>query len=215
MLNPIEPNNLLASQKDRLSEVLASAFNDDPLYLHIFPDNNERSRSLKRLFGAVVGYSLKYGQVNSTPSVAGAACWLSPGNTKVTFWRMLRTGLAFQRTMARLSSDARGQLMQALAYSDEIHTRLVAGPAMNSHWYLWALGVSPTSQGQGIGGQLIRPVLLQSDSSRNSCYLETMNMRSVAFYQRWGFEVRSEEVIPGVGVKVWSMIREPQPEAEV
>jgi ribosomal protein S18 acetylase RimI-like enzyme len=100
-------------------------------------------------------------------------------------------------------------LLDALAYSDEIHKRLLAGPEMDSHWYLWALGVSPASQGRGIGGKLLRPVLSRSDRAGVLCYLETVNERNVAFYQRWGFEVRNEEVVPGVEVKVWSMIREP------
>jgi len=209
MTDQIEPIHLMDAQKDRTSEVLTSAFLDDPLYLQIFPDVDERSRSLRRLFGAVVGYALKYGQVHITPSLEGAICWLSPGNTKVTFWRMLRAGLAFQRTVASLRGDARRQLLDALAYTDEIHNRLMAGPKMDAHWYLWALGVTPASQGRGIGGMLLRPVLARSDRAGDPCYLETLNERNVAFYRRWGFEVRNEEVVPGVEVKVWSMIREP------
>lgn len=209
MTEPTEPIHLVTSQKDRASDVLARAFLDDPLYLHILPENDERSQSLRRLFGAVVGYTLRYGQVYTTPLVEGAACWLSPGNTRVTFWRMLRVGLEFQRAVGRMRADARRQLLDALAFTDEIHKRLMAGPDMGSHWYLWALGVSPASQGRGIGGKLIRPVLARSDRGRAPCYLETLNERSVAFYQRWGFEVRSVEVVPEIEVKVWSMIREP------
>jgi ribosomal protein S18 acetylase RimI-like enzyme len=205
----IEPIKLIASQKDQASEVLTSAFLDDPLYVQIFPDVDERSRSLRRLFGAVVGYTLKYGQVLTTPSIEGVTCWLSPGNTRVTFWRMLRAGLEFQRTFATFRADARRQLLDALAYADEIHNRLMAGPKLDSHWYLWALGVTPVSQSRGIGGKLLRPALASSDHSGDPCYLETLNERSVAFYQRQGFEVRSEEVVPGVEVRVWSMIREP------
>jgi hypothetical protein len=37
-----------------------------------------------------------------------------------------------------------------------------------------------------------------------------LNERNVAFYQKSGFEVRSEQVIPDLGVRLWAMIREPQ-----
>jgi ribosomal protein S18 acetylase RimI-like enzyme len=209
MTEQIEPIRLMASQKDQASEVLTGAFLDDPLYLQIFPDIDERSRSLRRLFGAVIGYASKYGQVHTTPSLEGAICWLSPGNTRVTFWRMLRAGLEFQRAVATFRGDTRRQLLDALAYTDEVHKRLMAGPKLDSHWYLWALGVSPASQGRGIGGALLRPALAWSDSAGDPCYLETLNERNLAFYQRQGFEVRSEEVVPGVELRVWSMIREP------
>ena len=206
MTESIEAVRLVASQKDRATEVLARAFQDDPAYEHVFPDSHERSRSLRLLCGAVVGYSLKYGTVHTTPAVRGAACWLSPGNTEVTFWRMLRTGMEFQRAVARFRQEARHQLLDALAYKHQIHKRLMTRP----HWYLWALGVAPTVQGQGIGGKLIQPVLAWSDREGAPCYLETQTERNVPFYQRWGFEVLSEAVVPGQALCVWSMLREPR-----
>jgi ribosomal protein S18 acetylase RimI-like enzyme len=206
-----EPIPLATGEKTTVSNSLANAFADDPLYRRIFPNTDERFQVLRSLFGAVVGYSHRYGHVYTTPSVEGAACWLTPGNTKVTFWRMLRTGLAFQRVMTRLPAAARQQLLDALAFSDEIHHRLLPGHHMDDHWYLWALGVSPDCQGRGIGSALIQPALTQADHDGALCYLETMNERNVSFYLRWGFEVKAEEVVPGVQVALWSMIREPRP----
>ncbi len=206
-----ETIRLAASGKNRAAEILTAAFLEDPLYQHLFPDTAERSSSLRRLFGAVVGYTLKYGIVHTTSSVDGVACWLTPGNTKITFWRMLRTGLEFQRAVSRLRADARSQMLEAMAYMDEIHNQLMAGPDRGSHWYLWALGVSPPSQGQGLGAKLIQPVLTRSDLSNYFCYLETLNERNVVFYQRWGFDVSNETIVPGVELRVWSMIREPYP----
>ena len=51
-----EPVRVAPSQGDRIAEVLAAAFHDDPLYRRIFPDIEERSQTLRRLFGAVVVY---------------------------------------------------------------------------------------------------------------------------------------------------------------
>ena len=206
----IGPIRLAAYQKNRASEVLVRAFDSDPVYRQIVPDSDERSRSLRSLFRAVIGYALQYGRVHTTPSMEGIVCWLTPGNTEVTFWRMLRTGLEFQRAMRQIRKDARHQLLDTLAYMDEIHKRLMAGPLMGSHWYLWALGVEPANQGRGIGGKLIKPVLIQADRDRTPCYLETQTERNVAFFQKWGFEIRSDEVVPGQELRLWSMVREPR-----
>lgn len=208
---PNETIRLESSQKHQATEVLTAAFLEDPLFQHLFPDVNERSASLKRLFGAVVGYSLKFGIAHTTASVDGVACWLSPGNTKITFWRMLQAGLEFQRAVIKLQADTRNRMLEAMAYMDEIHNRLMAGPDMDFHWYLWALGVSPSAQGQGHGGKLIQPILARSDLSKNFCYLETLNERNVAFYQQWGFDVGNEAIVPEIELRVWSMIREPRP----
>jgi GNAT superfamily N-acetyltransferase len=198
-----EPIRLVASQKAQAAQMLAGAFLDDPIYTALLPDKVERERALQRLFGAVIGYSLVYGLVHTTPAVEGAACWLSPGNTEGTFWRMVRTGLGLQRAVARFNPQARREFLAALAYMDEIHKREAPRP----HWYLWALGVEPGCQGQGIGGWLIQPVLTQADKDGVPCYLETQTERNVVFYQKRGFEVVSDGVVPGQGVRIWTMLR--------
>jgi ribosomal protein S18 acetylase RimI-like enzyme len=185
--------------------MMARSFMTYPVYEILFPDAVEREQGLARLFDAVIGYSLVYGRVHTTPAVEGAACWLSPGNARITFWRMLRTGLGLQRAVARLKSKPRREFLEGMAYMDEIHKAAVPGP----HWYLWALGVEPGCQGQGIGSRLLQPVLARADSDGLSCYLETHAERNVAFYQRWGFGVLNDDLMPGRGGRMWTMLREP------
>jgi len=103
----IEPITLETSQKERASEVLTQAFHDDPMWTTIFPEKEERARSLQNLWQALVGYCLVYGEVYTTTQVAGAACWLSPGNTELTLWRSLRTGLGFVRAVMKYEGEAR------------------------------------------------------------------------------------------------------------
>lgn len=197
---------LVADRKDQASQVMARAFRADPVYTHLFPDEDERLRSLEEIWDALIGYSLVYGRVYTTSTVQGAACWLSPGNTEITLWRMLRTGLALQRAVMRFRPAARRQMLPAVTYMDKNHKRLATEP----HWYLWALGVEPDCQGQGIGGKLLQPILVQSDEEATSCYLETQTERNVAFYQKRGFEVVHKGELPGLGLPVWSMLREPR-----
>jgi ribosomal protein S18 acetylase RimI-like enzyme len=186
--------------------MLARAFLTDPAYTALFPDRAERERALQRLFDAVVGYTLVYGVVHTTPAVEGTACWLSPGNTEVTLWRIARTGFGLQRAVASFNRQARREFLASLNYMDEIHKGKVAGP----HWYLWALGVEPGCQGQGIGSQLIQPVLAQADQEGVPCYLETQTEQNVAFYQKRGFEVATEGLVPGQEIRIWTMLREPR-----
>jgi ribosomal protein S18 acetylase RimI-like enzyme len=199
-----EPARLMSSQRDQASEVLTRAFQDDPMYAEIIPDIAERVRSLRWLWRAVVKCCLLYGQVHTTPAVEGAACWLPPGSTNITFWRSLRAGMAL--AVMRFPREAQRRLLDIIGHTDELHKRLMGRP----HWYLMALGVDPPFQGHGIGGRLLRPVLVRSDEDGLPCYLETQTERNVEFYQRRGFDVVSEGEVPGYSLRIWVMVREPQ-----
>jgi GNAT superfamily N-acetyltransferase len=192
-------------KKAQAAQMLARAFMADPIYTALLPDDVEREPALERLFGGVLGYSLVHGLVHSTPAAEGVAAWLSPGNTTVTFWRMIRAGLGLPLSMMRLSAQARRRFMDSLMYMDEIHKRLVPGP----HWHLWVLGVEPRRQGQGIGERLLEPVLARADQDALPCYLETETENNVAFYRRRGFEVVSDGIVPDLEVRLWTMLREP------
>lgn len=186
-------------------DVLARAFQDDPLYAYILPDDAERRQRLPDMFAALVKYSLLFGACTTTPELAGVASWLRPGSTEVTFWRVVRAGLGLQTSVARFSREARERFMAVMGYADATHKQLMQEP----HWYLWALGVEPGRQGQGIGSALLRPGLDWADEAGVPCYLETQTERNAAFYQRRGFRILKGGDIPGHGVPFWAMVRQP------
>ena len=48
------------------------------------------------------------------------------------------------------------------------------------------------------------------DDDNLKCFLETQEERNVAYYQRFGFEIAKETIIPGLNLQNWVMIREPK-----
>lgn len=88
-------------------------------------------------------------------------------------------------------------------FESKIHRKLVPYP----HWYLQIIGVDPPYQGQGFSSQLLRPVLERIDRDRMTCFLETNNRKNVAIYQRFGFEIVSEDKMPGTEVTSFAMLR--------
>ncbi|MFH7028088.1 MAG: GNAT family N-acetyltransferase [Heteroscytonema crispum UTEX LB 1556] len=52
------------------------------------------------------------------------------------------------------------KIIKALNPIEECHQQNMPQP----HWYLSALGVAPSQQGQGIGSLLLQPVLQQADA---------------------------------------------------
>lgn len=206
-LNDLNLARLTAAQKAPAADLFTRSFQDDPAYTHIFPDPQERSRALRRVFDGVLTVALRYGQVDTTTGLHGVACWTLPGQHEVTLWRSLRTGFALQRPVFGFSSAARQRFMDVIGYIEKTHKQVMTRP----HWYLWALGVDPPYQGQGVGSRLLQPVLAQADAARAPCYLETQTERNVAFYRRHGFAVATAEQVPHQDIMVWTMVREPRP----
>ena len=194
--------SLAPSLRDSAAQVLAEAFQDDPVYRFIIPDDARRERDLPWLFRRVVQYSLLYGDTYTTPTVEGAASWLPPGGTKLTLGRLIRTGLP--AIPLRFGWAAFRRMEDVVAYGDERHKECAQLP----HWYLWAIGVKTSSRGKGIGGLLMQPVLTSASAAGVPCYLETHNERNVPFYLKHGFSVVSESKIPKHGLRVWAMLRE-------
>lgn len=129
------PTHLAASQQGRAAAVLAKAFRDDPMTRYLVPDDGQRVRLLPWVFGGAVRYALRYGEVYTTPDLAGVACWLPPGNTTVTTGRMLRGGMTVAPPRVwpaglRFGLTGSRRLGAMTAYMDGVHQRRAPGP----HW---------------------------------------------------------------------------------
>ncbi len=202
-----EPHPLTEDGASRAVETLARAFMCDPVYARLFPEPEPRLRALRGMYDALVTYTLRYGNAAVASDGSGVACWLRPGATRVTLWRIIGTGFGLLRAVFRLGARARQAFLSATIHTDSVHHKLMQGP----HWYLWALGVVPERQGTGIGTALLRPMLNEADRVDAPCYLETQTPGNVAFYERRGFRVALTETLPALHLPVWYMVRDPHP----
>lgn len=193
---------LSRSDASRAAVVLARAFQDDPLMVHIQPDPVRRARILPRGLGGVQGYCLRYGQVVTTPDLASVACWLPPGEVDTTALRMARSGMLASKLWVGAGGVRR--MLAVVSAMDRDHHRVMVGP----HWYLWLLGTEPVRQGQGAAGAVLAPTLAEADAAGLPCYLDTHLERNLGFYARHGFAVVLDEVHSGV--RCWGLRREPQ-----
>ncbi len=193
----------------RAADVLSRAFQSDPFFDYVLPMPQVQSEVLPSFFRVVARYSAVYGQLDLAPDDCGAACWLRPGHTVPTAGRMLRLGRPpwrLWRSLARLGMGGARRLSTLVAYADEQHRRLMP----DGHWYLWALGVEPARQRQGVGAGLLGTGLARADADRKPCYLETNNALNVLFYQKYGFRVVHCGQPAGHLVTFWTMRRDPQ-----
>lgn len=201
---PSPPEKVINPTKamiEKYARILGRAFHNDRLFIYALPDEKTRQRRLLALFMLNVRYGFKYGDVYLSDG-QGIAIWFPPGNSKISIRRALETGMLVTPIEIGLSAVLR--LSRINVMSDLMHERF----APDLHWYLFLLGVDPTSQGAGFGQSLLQPVINKADTEHLPCYLETNNPAAVMFYRKSGFDVVAENQPKSTNFFVWGMRRE-------
>jgi len=196
---------LTLRERDAATAVLGRAFAEYELLRYYFQDKTQR-RAVADTFGFIaLSIGLKYGEVYaSSEKLEGVAAWLPPGKAFFGGWQIIRS--VPLSILFRFGRQGAGRLRAYGRYIDNVHRKLVPYP----HWYLQIIGVDPANQGQGFSSRLLRPVLKRIDREQMPCYLETNTGKNVTIYRRFGFEVVSEDKIPGTEVTSFAMLRKVQ-----
>jgi ribosomal protein S18 acetylase RimI-like enzyme len=181
---------------------LARAFHDDPLMIYAIPDPADRVRQLPDVYARMIRFGVLTGEVYATAgALEGVALWLPP-NVKWTRENIEASGM--HETPTIIGNDAYQRYRDVVGREWQARERDMIAPC----WYLFLLGVEPSCQRRGLGGELMRPILERADTDHVACYLETENQRNVAFYRKHGFEVIvNGEEAGASGVRFWTFSR--------
>lgn len=199
---------LTISEVTDACQMLARAFHDDPGGLIVEPDPTLRPAALEALFAPVVRQAVPFGYVaaalDSNQRIVGVATFLPPGHDTPSDDELVAFGLLDAVAAAPAAAERMAPMIEFL---DSQHVRAIDGP----HWRLEFFGVEPALQGSGIGRALIATGHTPADAAGERVYLETFTSRNVAWYERRGYRVVIDGIVPGTDVPVWGLIRDPVP----
>lgn len=196
---------LASVERERAVDALVSAFEEDVMWRGLLPSEEERERVMPALWRGVLAYCRQYGRVYTTERAMGVSAWTAPGYARPSLWRVVRTRFLLMQSVRLMARDSRSRFMAIMKQIDALHVRLQPDP----HWYLWALGVRPEHQRQGLGAALLEPVLERAAEEATPCYLETETETNVRFYRKQGFDVVHEEAFDEAGFRLWFMRKPP------
>jgi ribosomal protein S18 acetylase RimI-like enzyme len=189
-----------------LSRALGRAFYDDPVSIWIMPDDKSREAHLRRFFATVTRHHHLAGggaEVASDGSTIGAAAlwdppgrWQQSGREQLMMLPSFLLGFGFRLAVGRKLN--------------ELLTRMKQQHPEEPHWYLAVLGSDTVVRGKGYGHALMRSRLDRVDAEHAPAYLESSKFENIAYYQRFGFEVTGELVMPDGGPTLWPMWRKPR-----
>lgn len=194
------------SQTLEASKILSDAFSRDPVVGHFLTDNDtEKLNALQTIAEKIIYYCESHRHIYTTSdSVKGIAMWLPPEASSFSLSDLLQMASSGVLTIPFYMRWDR--MLEAFSFL--IEEALQRGQRREPHWYLAMLGVGSQYQGQGIGGQLLQPILERADREKMPCYLETSTEGAVRFYQRLGFEILH---VGNVGnLPYWTMKRIPK-----
>src|SRR5581483_5558933 len=197
-VRPAQPRDVKA-----LAQVMARAFYDDPPFGWMLPDERSRERRAAGVFATILrSHAMRYGGVDVAcrgDVVVGGAIWLPPGHWAPTAAQQLRSLPGYLRALGR-DIGRTNALVQAMT---KHHPR-------EPHWYLYAIGVDPATQGGGVASALLRPRLARCDINGQAAYLESSKPGNVPLYEHFGFEVTGTPPLPEGAPVLTAMWRAPE-----
>lgn len=186
-----------------LSRTMSRAFYDDPVMAWVLPDDKVRSPRLIRMFSTMARHHHLGGGGAEVacdgPGIGAAAMWDPPNRWQHSGREQLAMTLDFIRVFGLHSARARAvQELMKRVHPEE------------PHWYLAAIGSDPAVRGHGFGQALMRSRLDRCDAEHCPAYLESTKPGNVPYYERFGFTVTREIVLPEGGPTMWAMWRAPR-----
>lgn len=189
----LTPRPATAADVPRLVAVMAAAFSYGPVAEWAVPEPADRLPVFTGYFGLMIDLGMRYGRVDTTHELSGAAIW----------YRLEETPSPLPDHTYGLE-EATGEYASKFlllgAIFEARHPRV-------PHGYLAYLGVDPVVQGQGVGSALLAHAHEELDRENMPAYLEASDARNRALYERHGYQA-GEPMQPSVaGPPFWPMWR--------
>jgi ribosomal protein S18 acetylase RimI-like enzyme len=179
---------------------MAYAFIDYPMFEHIAGSKHNKE-TLKIILKYYIKYSMIYGNAYATSSnLEGIILFIDYDYYKFNIFRSLRSG---GLSLLILGSDLGKRFNEFDKFCDRIHKKVIK----QSHKYIMFIGVDPKEQGQGFGGKLLEALINTTKKEKEPIYLETHSIDNVDIYKKYGFKVKSKDIVPNSNIKQWSMIK--------
>jgi GNAT superfamily N-acetyltransferase len=191
------------------SEIAAKAFEDDPVFKYLTPDDRDlRFQALTWFTSKAIAYCSQHQQVYTTSDLQGIAAWLPPGAFSSHPLQLLQMAveLKLYTLPLKVGWNRLGRWLNFLSATDKAHQQDMGD---RPHWYLGIMVVNPASQGQGVGSRLLQPILKQAREESLACYLVTFTEQAVRFYRKNGFEVMRHQTFALDAPPFWTLKRNP------
>lgn len=193
-------HRLTAGEVPRAVDLLVRAFADDPFVTWSVRSDARRDEAMRRFFATCLQQlTMPFGEVWATDGIEGVAMWTPPGAFKLGLgaqvrflWRGVKT-FGLTKVPSRISGF------------NQIERHAPKTP----YYYLFFMGIDPSSQGRGIGSMMLREMLARCDAEKRPAYLEATRGALIPFCRRHGYRTLEPLAVRHGGPTMLPMWRDP------
>lgn len=183
------------SYVNRVGNLLADSFMDNPLMIYFFPDESIREKILPKIYGSVADITMTFGTVYATSENLEGVIGVIDNNKRVIKLNII--GAIIKAIFINLPSLKYISIVDIIKKSKNIY--------MNNYpknisrcFYIEMVAVDRRYRGQKYMSKLIRAVLEEAKNNKLHCVLQTETEENVMKYEHLGFKLYNKiESIPG------------------
>ncbi len=193
-----------------VARVLYDALAEDDFYRTLESAASADAETARQAMIRYLDYSMieaeEYGQLCfPVDRSAGAAIWSKPLDPAIQkSLSAQKRDFIFEHMGARCC-----KIYTAITEFMHSHTMTVVDAKC---WYLSIIGIAPAVQGHGIGRDMMKVVLEQTDRAGIATFLESFTTRNEPFYERLGYVNRASFLEPTTAARYTVMWRGPAKE---
>ena len=199
----IDERSLSRSELTTAAKVASRAFFDDPFFTFLMPSDQKREGSLTIFFRSVLAHMGPKGRLvtvrSESDEILGVAAWFTTGGYP----------LSVRVQLAQLPNSLRvvARHPQGLADGNSYVQAIAKAHPKEPHWYLMLLCADPIVQRRGVGTLLLDEAFAHIDAEGVASHLETQKPDNLAYYRRFGYELRETLSPVASGPPIYTMWR--------
>jgi GNAT superfamily N-acetyltransferase len=170
------------NHKSRVIEILTKSFEDNQSVNYIVKQDSKRSERIKALMDYSFEVCFMFGEVYLSDDQKGCALVLYPDQ------KSLSIKSALMDVQLLLNAIGLTRVGKAMSRESAIKSNYPKDPI----YYLWFLGVINSDQNKGIGSQLLKEIIIDSQRQHKPIYLETSTIKNIPWYKKFGFSIYNE-----------------------
>jgi hypothetical protein len=170
------------NHKSRVIEILTKSFEDNQSVNYIVKQDSKRAERIKALMDYSFEVCFMFGEVYLSDDQKGCALVLYPDQKSFSIKSTLMD--------VQLLLNVIGLTRVGKAMSRE--TAIKSNYPKDPIYYLWFLGVINSDQNKGIGSQLLKEIIIDSQKQHKPIYLETSTIKNIPWYKKFGFSIYNE-----------------------
>jgi len=168
--------------KSHVIEILTNSFEDNQSVNYIVKQDSKRKGRIRALMDYSFEICYMFGAVYLSDDKKGCALVLYPDQKKFSIKSTL---LDVQLLLNAIGLTRVGK---AMSRESAIKSNYPNEPI----YYLWFLGVFNADQNNGVGSQLLKEIIQDSQKQQKPIYLETSTIKNIPWYQKFGFSIYQE-----------------------